>query len=130
MECADSAPNRKDARKRRTNYANRVTDCRPTRNKMERTRSKKKDKYDLHYSCNKRKTGQLGTGFLVKKEIVKHILGFETINERISKLRLKVKYRNIKIINLYAPTEEKMRKQKNASTHSCSKYRRKYQNMI
>jgi hypothetical protein len=34
-------------------------------------------------------------------------LGFEPINERISKLRLKGKYYNITIINIYAPTEEK-----------------------
>jgi len=66
-----------------------------------------KDKYNLYYSCNKSQTGQLGTGFLGKKEIVKNILGFEPINERISKLRLKGKYHNITIINIHAPTEEK-----------------------
>ena len=49
----------------------------------------------------------MGTGFLVKKEIVKNILGFEPINERISKLRLKGKFYNITIINVHAPTEEK-----------------------
>jgi exonuclease III len=51
--------------------------------------------------------GQLGTGFLAKKEVVKNIIGFEPINERICKLRLKGKYYNIKIINIHAPTEEK-----------------------
>jgi hypothetical protein len=49
----------------------------------------------------------LGTGFLVKKEIFKNIMGFEPINERISKLHLKGKYHNITIINIHAPTEEK-----------------------
>jgi endonuclease/exonuclease/phosphatase family metal-dependent hydrolase len=49
----------------------------------------------------------LATGFLVKKETVKNIMGFEPINERISKLRLKGKYHNITIINIHAPMEEK-----------------------
>ena len=34
-------------------------------------------------------------------------MGFEPINERICKLRLKGKYHNITIINIYALTEEK-----------------------
>jgi hypothetical protein len=41
MECADSAPTRKDARNCGTNYANTVADCRPTRNKIERARPNK-----------------------------------------------------------------------------------------
>jgi hypothetical protein len=34
-------------------------------------------------------------------------MGFEPINERICKLRLKGKYYNITIINIHTPTEEK-----------------------
>ena len=41
---------------------------------------RKKD-YSLYYSCNTDTTGQFGTGFLVKKEIEKNILGFEPYNE-------------------------------------------------
>ena len=41
MECADNAPTRKAARNCGTNYASRVADCRPTRNKMERARPNK-----------------------------------------------------------------------------------------
>jgi hypothetical protein len=67
----------------------------------------KKDKYNLYYSCKEGQTGQLGTGFLAKKEIVKNIMGFEPINERICKLRLKGKYHNITIINIHAPPEQK-----------------------
>jgi exonuclease III len=59
----------------------------------------KKDKYNLYYSCKEGQTGQLGTGFLAKIETVKNIMGFEPINERICKLRLKGKYYNITIIN-------------------------------
>ena len=64
-------------------------------------------KYNLHYSCKEGQTGQLGTGFLAKKEIVKNIMGFEPINERICTRRLIGKYHNITIINMHAPTEEK-----------------------
>jgi exonuclease III len=67
----------------------------------------KKDKYNLYYSCKEGQTGQLGTEFLTKKGIVKNIMGFEPINERICKLRLKGKYHNITIINIHAPTLEK-----------------------
>jgi exonuclease III len=45
-----------------------------------------KDIYNLYYSCEEGQTGQLGTGFLVKKEIVKNIMGFEPISERIGYL--------------------------------------------
>jgi exonuclease III len=38
---------------------------------------------------------------------LKNIMGFEPINERICKLRLKGKYYNITIINIHTPTEEK-----------------------
>jgi len=67
----------------------------------------KKDKYNLYYSCKEDQTGYLGTGFIVKKEITKNVMGFEPINERICKIRLKGKYHNITLINIHAPTEEK-----------------------
>jgi exonuclease III len=49
----------------------------------------KKD-FQLFYSGAK-KSGQAGTGFYVKKEIAKHIIGFEAASERICKLRIKGK---------------------------------------
>ena len=67
----------------------------------------KKDKYNIYYSCKEDQTGQMGTGFIVKKEITKNVMGFEPINERICKIRLKGKYRNITLINIHASTEEK-----------------------
>ena len=107
MECSNNAPIRKDARSCRTNFTNRVADRCPTRIRWKRQGQIKKDKYNLYYSCKEGQTGQLGTGFLAKKEIVKNIMGFELISERICKLRLKGKYHNITIINIHAPTEEK-----------------------
>jgi hypothetical protein len=32
----------------------------------------RKEKYSLYYSCNPTKTGQFGTGFIVKEELLKN----------------------------------------------------------
>ena len=63
--------------------------------------------YSLYY-CGSNKTGQAGTGFIVTKITFKCILGFETYDERLCKLRIKGKYNNITLINVYAPTEDKI----------------------
>ena len=34
------------------------------------------------------------------------VIGFEPYNERLCKLRIKGKYNNITLINIYAPTED------------------------
>jgi exonuclease III len=67
----------------------------------------RKEKCSLYYSCNPTKTGQFGTGFIVKKELVKNVLGFEPYNERICKLRLKGKFHNLSIICVHAPIDDK-----------------------
>ena len=43
-----------------------------------------------------------GTGFILLKKMENYITGFE----RLCKLRLKGKYNNITLINVYAPTED------------------------
>ena len=63
--------------------------------------------YSLYYRGSN-KTGQAGTGFIVTKITFKCILGFETYDERLCKLRIKGKYNNITLINVYAPTEDKI----------------------
>ena len=68
----------------------------------------KKNKYSIYYSCSQQNTGQFGTGFMVKKEIEKNIMSFTPINERICTLRLKGKFHNVTLINVHAPTEEKI----------------------
>jgi len=45
---------------------------------------------------------------VVRKEVEKNIMSFTPINERICTLRLKGKFHNITLINVYAPTEEKI----------------------
>jgi len=72
----------------------------------------KKNKYSLYYSCSQQRMGQLGTGFMVRKEVGKNIMSFTPINERIYTLRLKGKFHNITLINVHAPTEEKIQEEK------------------
>jgi len=70
-----------------------------------------KTKHTLYYSCNLEKTGQLGTGFMIRNEIKKNILSFEPYNERLSKLRIKGRFINLSI-SAHAPTEEKTDEEK------------------
>jgi exonuclease III len=67
----------------------------------------KKHKYSIYYSCNPISTGQAGTGFIIQKLVMNKILGFEPISDHICKLRVKGKFHNITLINIYAPTEDK-----------------------
>jgi endonuclease/exonuclease/phosphatase family metal-dependent hydrolase len=67
----------------------------------------RKDKYSVYYSCNPNTTGQAGTGFIIQKSAMNKILGFEPISDSICKLRVKGKFYNMTLINIYAPTEDK-----------------------
>jgi exonuclease III len=71
-----------------------------------------KQKYSLLYSGPKRRTGLYGTGFIVQKRIQKSILEFEAVSERICKLCIRGKFRNISIISVHAPTEDRQKKKK------------------
>jgi exonuclease III len=52
------------------------------------------------------KFGQAGSGFYVKKEIAKHIIGFKAVSKRICKLRIKRIYTNATLISVYPPPED------------------------
>jgi exonuclease III len=62
--------------------------------------------FTLFYSGSALRTGIYCTGFIVQKKIMKYILGFVPIRERICKLRVKGKFFNTTIINVYMPTED------------------------
>jgi len=72
----------------------------------------KKNEYSLYCSCSQQRMGQLGTGFMERKEVEKNIISFTPITERICILGLKGKFHNITLINVHAPTEEKMEEEK------------------
>ena len=63
--------------------------------------------FSLYYSGTKEQTGQAGVGFILLGKTRNNVIGFEAINERICKIRLKGKYNNMSLINIYAPTEDK-----------------------
>jgi hypothetical protein len=58
------------------------------------------------------------------------ILGFEPISGRICKLRVKGKFHNMTLINMYAPTEDKEEEIKDNFMKNYRELRIEYQNMI
>jgi hypothetical protein len=60
------------------------------------------------YSYVQNKWGQAGAVFIVMYRTRKYILGLETYNEGIHKLKIKGKYNNITLINVHAPTLDKI----------------------
>ena len=66
----------------------------------------KKKEYTVYYSGTENRTGQKGTGFIITGKTRESILGFEPVNERICKIRIKGRFRNITLICVYAPTED------------------------
>jgi exonuclease III len=65
-----------------------------------------------YHICNPERADQLGTGFMIRNEIKKSILGFEKYNERLCKLRINGKVNNLSIISAHAPTEQKTNEEK------------------
>jgi endonuclease/exonuclease/phosphatase family metal-dependent hydrolase len=66
-----------------------------------------KQAYTIIYSGSENRTGQLGTGFMFTKLMRASLLEFEAVNDRICRIRMKGRYRNIMIISTNAPIEEK-----------------------
>lgn len=59
------------------------------------------------YSGNKSDKHEFGTGFYISRHNMDNVLDFEPINERICKIRIKLKYYNLTLISTHAPTEDK-----------------------
>lgn len=71
-----------------------------------------KKEYTLLYSGPENRTGRFGTGFMISSRIRKSLLSFESINEKICKLRIKGRFRNMTFITVHAPTEDKTEQEK------------------
>jgi exonuclease III len=65
------------------------------------------DKPEFFIICSgpQKRTGWLGTGFVITRNMKASMLEYETSNDRICKLRMKGRYRNIIIISVHAPME-------------------------
>jgi hypothetical protein len=66
----------------------------------------KKKNYILLYSGLKTSKGQHVTGFLITGCETQCMIGFEPVNERMCKLRIKEKSYYMTFISVYAPTED------------------------
>lgn len=68
------------------------------------------DEYKSHtvlYSGKSGGTHEHGVAFIVDNSIRNNIIDFIPVNERICIIRLRMKFFNIAMVNIYAPTEEK-----------------------
>jgi endonuclease/exonuclease/phosphatase family metal-dependent hydrolase len=70
-----------------------------------------KPRYILLYSAAEKQCEQ-GVGFIIKRSLENSILDFESINAIMCKVRIKGKFYNTTVINVYAPTESATEEQK------------------
>jgi len=66
-----------------------------------------KKNFTVLYSGPENRTGQYGTGFIISRKIKESILEWEPVNDRLCRIRIRGKFRNLTIISAYAPTEDK-----------------------
>jgi len=71
----------------------------------------RKPRYTLLYSAAE-KQGEQGVGFIIKRPLENSIINFQPISSRICKVRIKGKFYNTTIVNIYASTESTNEEQK------------------
>lgn len=86
--------------------------------------------YSIMCSETDRRIGQYGTGFIITKAIRKCLLEFEHINERLCRMRIKGKFRNITFVTADTLMEETEGGIKDNFIINLKLYVVKYKNMI
>jgi exonuclease III len=71
-----------------------------------------KKNFAVIYSGPENRTGQNGKRFIISRKIKESILECEPINDRLCRIRIRGKFRNLTIILAYAPTEDKDEEEK------------------
>ena len=71
----------------------------------------RKPRYTLLYS-GAEKQGEQGAGFIIKRSLENSAIGFEPINSRMCKVRIKGKFYNTTIVSIHAPTGSANEEQK------------------
>ncbi|KAK9692741.1 Endonuclease-reverse transcriptase [Popillia japonica] len=69
------------------------------------------EKYIL-FNSNNKENRLFGTGFLIANKLKHIVMKFTPVNEKICQMQFRGKERNINIINVHAPTEDKDDKEK------------------
>jgi len=71
-----------------------------------------KKNFTVIYSGPENQTGQYGTGYIISRKIKESILEWEPVNDRLCRIRIRGRFRNLTIISAYAPTEDKGEEEK------------------
>ena len=68
--------------------------------------------FTVIYSGPENRTGQYGTGFIISRKIKESILEWEPVNDRLCRITIRGKFRNLTIISTYAPYRRQGRRGK------------------
>lgn len=71
-----------------------------------------KNNFTIYYSGGTNNKHEFGCGFIINKKIQMGVIGFKPISNRICYIRIRMKFRNLSIFSIHAPTEQKSDEEK------------------